>query len=138
MMLPGRRFLPLTRLGVLAVAAVVAGCGSAPKPVSLYDGKCMGMADDLKSLRMGDELPRVLQVMGMPSKSYRVGFFGPRADVLEYDVGNAPCARTLLGAVDSKIFLHFNGEGRYDGQRKNIAVFGSVTPLAVDPVVLWP
>lgn len=124
--------------GWLLAAVAVAGCGSDPKPVSLYDGRCMGMADDLKSLRMGDELPRVIQVLGMPQKSYRVGFFGPRADVLEYDVGDGPCGRTMLGATESKVYLHFNGEGRYDGQRNSITAWGSVTPLSIDPVVLWP
>lgn len=138
MMLPGLQSFTLMRLGVFAVAMVLVGCGSAPKPVSLYDGKCMGMADNLKTLRIGDELPRVVQVLGMPTKSHRVSLFGPRSEVLEYDVGNAPCARTMLGALDSKIYLGFDGKGRYKGQRNSIAFFGSVQPLALDPVVLWP
>lgn len=122
---------------VLAGVMMVAGCGSA-RTASLYDGKCMGMADDLKSLRMGDELPRVVQVLGMPTRSYRISLFGPRADVLEYQVGDSPCSRTLLGANEDKIYLHFNKDGRYDGQRKSLTMFGFKDPMPLDPVVLWP
>jgi len=132
-------------LAVMVLAAVgMAGCGSRPIPIPNTGRNCLGTADDLKTLRVGDELPRVVQVLGMPNRSYRAySPFGRSYDVLEYDVGSSACARAVLH-VDEKMQVVFDSKGQYVGSggeafmRFRRATTVRVEPLVLDPVILQP
>lgn len=128
------------RIALLCGVALLAACGGrAPQPRVMYDGACVSMADDIKTLKVGDELPRVMQVLGTPAKTYRVRSpFGRTYDVLEYKVGGTPCTKTLLGAPD-KLEVLFDSKGGYVGSgreaamRLRRAMMVRVEPLVVDP-----
>lgn len=132
------------RYVVLALGLVaLVGCGRAPQPVT-HASNCLGLADDLKTLHVGDELPRVVQVLGMPKKAYRAySPFGRSYDVLEYDVGKSGCARAVLH-IDDKLQVIFDGNGQYVGygdeafMRFRRATTLRVEQLVIDPVVLRP
>jgi hypothetical protein len=106
----------------LVGVVVLAGCGSRmspPEKLGMSNNACIGMADSLKSLRVGDELPRVVQVLGQPKRVYRViAPFGRAYDVSEYDVGETPCARLVLNS-GKKLQVVFDDEGRYVGAGKS-------------------
>lgn len=132
--------------GILVVFGALAlnACGGNPPPVTSYDGKCIGLADDLKTLHEGDELPRVVQVLGMPTRSYRAfSPFGHAYDVMEYDVGGSPCARAVLH-IDKSLQVVFDTKGRYVGSggdafmRFRRATTVRIEPVVIDPVVLRP
>lgn len=134
------------RLGTVLMVGlvVVSGCGRAAMPLKSNNGGCVSMADTVKTLRTGDELPRVVQVLGMPSRGYRVfSPFGKTYDVIEYDITPSACYKTMLGA-DDKIQVFFDKHGKYVGTGGDTArKMRSVTtvriqPLIVDPVVLRP
>lgn len=129
---------------LLATAAFVSSCGSKPLPVPKMGVNCIGMADDLKTLRVGDELPRVVQVIGAPNRGYRAySPFGRSYDVLEYDVGKTPCARAVLHS-DGKLQVIFDNKGRYVGSggeefmKFRRATTVRVEPLTIDPVIMNP
>lgn len=124
------------RLLLLApVALLAAACGSSVK-MPVYDGGCIGWQDDMHTLKAGDELPRVMQVLGAPQRMYRVG----STDVLEYVVGATPCTRVLLGAKGDRLRLTFDGQGRFTGRTDGSTGWfsGSGKPLLVDPDVMVP
>ncbi len=131
-------------LVLLMAAFGVAGCGRKALPVANKGGNCLGMADDLKTLRVGDELPRVIQVIGMPHRSYRAySPFGRSYDVLEYDIGGTPCARAVLH-IDQKLQVIFDSKGQYVGSggeeymKFRRATTVRVEPLVIDPVIMNP
>lgn len=139
-----RRVPSYACLILLVLTAGLAACGSSLPPVASYDGKCIGMADDLKTLRTGDELPRVIQVIGWPTRSYRAySPFGHSYDVLEYDIGGSPCTRAVLH-IDKKLQVIFDNKGGYVGSgdesfmRFRRATTVRVEPLVIDPVILKP
>lgn len=111
----------LSPLGALLLVLVLAACGtrmSKPEKPGMTNSACMGMADSLKTLRQGDELPRVVQVLGQPKRVYRVvAPFGKTYDVAEYDVGNSPCARLVLNS-NKTLQVVFDAEGRFVGSGK--------------------
>ena len=130
--------------GGILVALALAGCTRAPVPLPATHGRCVSMADTVKTLRTGDELPRVVQVLGMPSRGYRAfSPFGRIYDVLEYDVTPSACYKAMLDAVD-KVQVVFDGQGRYVGTGRDAArrmkrvTTVRVEPLILDPVVLLP
>lgn len=133
-------------LTLLAVAGGLAACGRAPirQPDRGYN--CIGVADDLKTLRVGDELPRVIQVLGMPSKAYRVySPFGRSYDVLQYDVGESPCAKAVLHARRKGMMpVVFDAKGQYVGAGDDVymrfrrSTLVRTEALIIDPVVLNP
>jgi len=101
----------------------------------------MGMADDLKTLKKGDELPRVLQVLGTPKRAYRVDpWFGSAYDVLEYEISEENCARVLLGGQLKALRVVFDNKGRYLGPEKQMTFTPAAKgkPLLIDPVVFKP
>lgn len=129
---------------LLMVAASLAGCGRGPEPKVRTGGNCLGLADDLKTLRAGDELPRVVQVLGVPDKAYRAySPFGRAYDVLEYNVGGSACARAVLH-IDEKLQVVFDSKGGYVGSGHEAymkfrrATTLRVEPLVIDPVILKP
>ena len=133
------------RYGYLALLGVIAmaGCGRAAPPITPA-GNCIGLADDLKTLQVGDELPRVVQVLGMPKRSFRAySPFGRSYDVLEYPVQPSPCMRAVLH-VNDKLQIVFDGHGQYVGygdeafMRFRRATTVRVEPLVIDPVVFRP
>jgi hypothetical protein len=90
----------------------LAACAGQKAPPPIGEGQCFGYADGLKTLRKGDPLPRVKEVMGPPSRQYRTTTtFGGRYDVLEYDTGDTPCSRFVLDAP-RKLVLLFNEQGQ--------------------------
>lgn len=124
----------------LVVALAVGACSSRTKPpvYTMSNGECMSIADTLKTLRVGDELPRVAQVMGQPSRSYRVvAPFGRTYDVMEYDVGQTACAKTVLNAP-KKLEIVFDEKGQLSGfgrsyfRRVQAATLVRVQGLPVD------
>ena len=138
------RRVALTTLALL-VAVSAASCGRKPQPKIDRGYNCIGFADDIKTLRKGDELPRVVQVLGMPSKAYRAfGIFGPVYDVLEYNAGVNPCVKALLHSKKGNVQVVFDGQGRYVGYgdaafagfRKATVI--SRQALVIDPVVFKP
>lgn len=106
---------PLSFLRTLApVVALLAlaGCGSTPTYMS--DSQCLSMANALQTLRMGDELPRVIQVMGKPARTYRVrgsSFLGHTFDVLAYETTGTACSRIVLDSP-RELHLMFDEHGR--------------------------
>lgn len=110
-------------MGVLVCAVVLAGCGSRmspPEKTGMTNNDCMGMADSLKTLRKGDELPRVVQVLGQPVRVYRVvAPFGKGYDVAEYDVGDTPCARLVLNSSKKRLQVVFDERGGFLGYGKS-------------------
>lgn len=133
-------------LMVLAMAVGLSACGGTPivRPDRGYN--CIGIADDLKTLRVGDELPRVIQVMGMPEAASRTSsWFGREYDVLEYKVGENPCVKAVLHA-DKKGILRvvFDGKGQYVGAGEEVyqgyrrTWFVKTQALIIDPVILNP
>lgn len=133
---------------VLLVAVSATACGRPPmQKVNHRASNCIGLMDDLKTLRVGDELPRVVQVMGLPDKAERSrSLFGTRHDVLVYKLADTNvCARTMLDIEeDENLMLAFDGKGGYVGygqaavQRAKGFWTVSTTPLLLDPVVLRP
>ena len=122
---------------------VLAACGGSNPPI-IPASSCLGLADDLKTLREGDELPRVVQVMGIPKKAYRAfSPFGRSYDVLEYEVPKSACARAVLH-INEKLQIIFDSHGQYVGHgdaafmRFRRATTVRVEPLVIDPVVLQP
>jgi hypothetical protein len=104
----------MNNLGLYLVLAALplAACAGKKLPPAISEGQCLGYADGLKTLRKGDPLPRVKEVMGPPSRSYRTTTtFGGRYDVLEYDTGDTPCTRYVLDAP-RKLVLLFNAQGQ--------------------------
>ena len=100
---------------LLALALPLAACaGHKPMP-GLPESQCLAMADNLKTLKKGDPLPRVREVMGVPSREYRTtSTFGGKYDVLEYDTGDTPCTRYLLDSPH-KLVLMFDTKGQFIG-----------------------
>ncbi len=100
------------KVWLLLAAVLLAGCGSAPKNTRFSDAECMGLANTLQTLKLGDPLPRVQEVLGPPSRSYRVvSGLGRRGNILEYKTGNTPCASYLLDSPQ-KLVLQFDDFGR--------------------------
>ena len=99
---------------MLAVALVanLGACASRKPSADISDTRCTVMADALKTLRKGDPLPRVKEVLGQPQRTYRVtSTFGGRYDVMEYDTGLSPCARFLLDSPRSlRVMFDTNGQ----------------------------
>lgn len=134
----------MLRLCLLAGFVVLAGCGRAAIPLKSNNGGCVSLADTVKTLRVGDELPRVVQVMGMPNRGKRVyGWFGYTYDVIEYDITPSACYKTLLDS-EKVIQVVFDNKGKYVGlgdraERQARSWFTRRTePLIVDPAVLRP
>ncbi len=105
---------------VLALIPLLAACSSAPSVKrGISDAQCMGLASSLQTLQAGDPLPRVKQVLGKPSRSYRVGTtWGGKRDILEYDTGRTPCASYLLNSP-LKLVLQFNDQGQLMSYGRN-------------------
>ena len=129
---------------VLVALLAVSGCGRAAVPLPPNSGRCISMVDSLKTLRQGDELPRVVQVLGMPARGYRVfSPFGRIHDVLEYDVAPSACFKGLLGA-EKVVHVVFDGKGEYMGagdaafKKVRRVSMVRVEPMVLDPVVLLP
>ncbi len=101
------------------MAVAMAGCSSSRvQPRAISDNECMGMADALQTLKVGDSLPRVAEVLGPPSRTYRtLTTFGTRFDALEYDTGTTPCAQYLLNAPRTLVVL-FDPNGQLIGYGK--------------------
>ncbi|MCA3244090.1 MAG: hypothetical protein INF43_02150 [Alphaproteobacteria bacterium] len=117
------------KLWWLLALVPLAACSSTPAKRNLSDAQCMGMASALQTLQRGDPLPRVQEVLGKPSRSYRVvSGLGRRADVLEYDTGRTPCASYLLDAPQ-KLVLQFDEQGglKSYGRTKFLPVQGAST-----------
>jgi len=96
---------------VLLAALPLAACAGKKEMPPISEGQCFGYADGLKTLRKGDPLPRVQEVMGPPSRSYRTtNTFGRDYDVLEYYTGDTPCTRFVLDAP-RKLVLLFDNQG---------------------------
>lgn len=135
----------MRRAGLVMLAVlVVAGCGRAAVPLPPNSGRCISMVDSIKTLRKGDELPRVVQVLGMPARGYRVfSPFGRIHDVLEYDVAPSACFKGMLGA-DNVVHVVFDGKGEYMGagevayKKVRRVSMVRVEPMVLDPVVLLP
>lgn len=109
-------------LAVAAVAAALplAACASKPEPKMISDNQCLGVADALKTLQPGDPLPRVVQVVGKPDRTYRVRApFGRSYDVIEYDVGKTSCAAVLLNSVN-KLSILFDEKGGMVGSGRDM------------------
>lgn len=137
-------FRPISRLTVgFALVSLLAACaGEAPVIMPGAATNCLGWADAASTLRPGDELPRVVQVMGMPKRSFRVS---SGYDVLEYQVGDGTCQQNVLNAKPGEngtatVELWFDGNGQYLGynRSKTIHFWNSVKPLPIDPKVLRP
>lgn len=98
---------------VLAAVLGLSACASrGPAPKEISDGRCLAIADALKTLRVGDPLPRVKEVMGNPERTYRVTTtFGGKYDVLDYDTGLSSCARFMLDAP-KRLTIMFDEQGR--------------------------
>lgn len=108
----------LATLILLASVLALGACSSrskAPVKPAMTDAQCMGFADAMQTLREGDELPRVVQVLGQPSRTYRAfAPFGKQYDVLEYDTSGVHCAKILLQAP-KKIEVTFDAQGKLVG-----------------------
>lgn len=106
----------------LALAGLfVAACGSKPEPVVLTDNQCIGAADTIKTLQQGDPLPRVVQVLGKPDRTYRVyAPFGRKYDVIEYKTGDSSCAKILLNAHNKKLAILFDEQGGMVGSGADV------------------
>lgn len=133
--------------GLMAVVALgVTACGrSKPLPRAERGYNCIGFADDLKTLKTGDELPRVVQVLGMPNRAYRAySPFGRNYDVLEYKVGDTACVNALLRGRKGFLPVVFDAKGQMVGYGEEVytrfrrATLTRVEALAIDPVVLKP
>ncbi len=138
------------RPAVLVLMAVLAfgvtACGRAKpleRPGRGYN--CVGFSDDLKTLEIGDELPRVIQVLGMPAKAYRAsGMVGRSHDVLEYKVGDSACAKVVLRSKKGMLPVVFDAKGQYVGYGEDVlfgygrGMFTRTQALQIDPVVLKP
>lgn len=114
-------------LGLLPLLVACAGAPSTKRGIS--DAQCMGIASSLQTLQAGDPLPRVKEVLGKPSRSYRVGTtWGGKRDVLEYDTGRTPCASYLLNSP-LKLVLQFDQQGRLMsyGRNKFIPIQGATS-----------
>ena len=99
-------------LYLVLAALPLAACAGKKLPPAISEGQCLSYADGLKTLRKGDPLPRVKEVMGTPSRSYRTTTtFGGRYDVLEYDTGDTPCTRYVLDSPH-KLVLMFDAQGQ--------------------------
>jgi outer membrane protein assembly factor BamE (lipoprotein component of BamABCDE complex) len=127
-------------LGVI----VLSGCGRAAIPLKPTNGGCISMADTVKTIRVGDELPRVVQVLGMPNRGYRVfSPFGKMYDVIEYDITPSTCYKVMLDA-DDKVQVYFDKQGKYVGtggetaRKMRRVTTVRVEPFVLDPVVLRP
>lgn len=115
------------RLWPLLFILPLVGCGSGVTQRGMSDAQCMGMANALQTLQRGDPLPRVKEVLGKPSRSYRVvSGLGRRSDVLEYDTGRTPCASYLLDAPQ-KLVLQFDDRGglKSYGRTKFVPIQGA-------------
>lgn len=100
---------------LLAIGLVLSGCASKVEKVAA-PGRCMALADALATLRVGDDLPRVRQVLGVPTKTYRARTSLGSRDVLEYNVGQGPCAQQLLGGRrNGDVQVVFDRDGRFEG-----------------------
>lgn len=104
------------RVGVLlALGLALGGCASKVEKVAA-PGKCMGLADALATIQIGDALPRVRQVLGVPTRTYRARSSLGMRDVLEYNVGQGPCAPQLLGGRrNGDVQVVFDRDGRFEG-----------------------
>ncbi len=139
----------MSRVGQIAAClmvsvVVLAGCGRTAMPLKSNNGGCVSMADTVKTLRVGDELPRVVQVLGMPSRGYRAySPFGKMYDVIEYDITPSACYKVMLGA-DDKVQVYFDKEGKYVGtggvtaHKMRRVTTVRIEPFVLDPVVLRP
>jgi hypothetical protein len=133
-------------LMVLAATASLVACGRAPIKQPDRGYNCIGIADDLKTLRTGDELPRVVQVLGMPDAASRTSsWFGREYDVLEYKVGENPCVKAVLHADEKGVMrVVFDGKGGYVGAGEHVyqsyrrTWFVSTRALMLDPVIFQP
>lgn len=116
-----QKALPYRLCAALAAAVLLAGCGgSAPPPVVMTDNQCIGVADAFKTLQQGDPLPRVVQVIGTPDRTYRVyAPLGRKYDVIEYDVGQSSCARILLNST-KKLAILFDEHGGMVGSGRDM------------------
>ena len=128
----------------LLMALVASGCGRAAIPLKNTNGGCISMADTVKTLRIGDELPRVVQVLGMPSRGSRAyGIFGRNYDVIEYDITPSACFKSLLDS-EKAVRVVFDAKGGYTGtgdhavRKARSLITVRTEPLIVDPVVLRP
>jgi hypothetical protein len=103
----------MKKLWLFVMPLVLVACASAPSSKrGISDAQCMGLASSLQTLQAGDPLPRVKEVLGKPSRSYRVGTtWGGKRDVLEYDTGRTPCVSYLLNSP-LKLVLQFDQQGR--------------------------
>lgn len=134
-------------LGLMAVLAFgVTACGR-NKPVERPDRgyNCIGFSDDIKTLKVGDELPRVMQVLGTPKRAYRVySPFGRSYDILEYQVGDSACAKTILRGRKGFLPVIFDANGQYVGageetySRFRRSSFTRIQALQIDPVIFKP
>ncbi|NBV54783.1 MAG: hypothetical protein EBR79_03625 [Proteobacteria bacterium] len=129
----------MLRLALLALPLLLIACGSTKLPVkpAMTDAQCMGFADAMQTLREGDELPRVVQVLGQPSRTYRTfAPFGRQYDVLEYDTSGVPCAKILLRAP-KKIEVTFDAQGKLVGVgRKFFLTLQRATATRIEGVPL--
>ena len=129
---------------LLVGVVVLSGCGRAALPIKSNNGGCVSMADTVKTIRVGDELPRVVQVLGMPNRGYRVSsFFGRMYDVVEYDITPSACYKTMLDS-EEKVHVVFDSKGKYVGvgdraaKRTRGLLTTRTEPLILDAVVLRP
>ncbi|PZP40048.1 MAG: hypothetical protein DI585_02160 [Pseudomonas fluorescens] len=134
-------------MAVCVAALGLTACGRAAPPPRPNASSCMGMADNLKTLRTGDELPRVVQVLGMPTKTIRVKrVFGSSLDVMEYQMTPNPCLQAVLQIEKKKstLYVIFDSKGRYV-RTSGMEPYGfwnglvySTSSVGIDPVVLNP
>jgi len=118
------KFWPLVFLLPLTACA-----GRAPAPAPISESQCLGLADSLKTIRVGDPLPRVKEILGTPGLSYRTTTtFGGKYDVLELYTGDSPCTRYMLDSPH-KLVLLFDTQGRYigHGQKRFLPLRGATS-----------
>lgn len=129
---------------LLVGMVVLSGCGRAALPIKSNNGGCVSMADTVKTIRVGDELPRVVQVLGMPNRGSRAfGLTGRMYDVIEYDITPSACYKTMLDS-EKTVHVVFDSKGKYMGvgdaavKRARSWITVRTEALVLDPVVLRP
>ena len=131
---------------MLAMVVMLAACGrSMPIKMPNPNGGCVGFSDNVHSLREGDELPRVVQVLGYPDKAYRgYSLFGRVYDVLEYKITPSSCYMAMLDSRKDMVKVVFDKHGEYLGTGDKVLSqakgFWTIRqePLVLDPAVLRP
>jgi hypothetical protein len=127
----------LTLCLAIGLAVSVASCSKRLTPRDISDIECMSIADTLQTLQIGDPLPRVVEVLGPPSRTYRsLTTFGSRYDTLEYDTGTSPCAQYLLNSP-RVMALVFDSHGQLIGYgRKRMMPMRSATSVRLNPSLM--